>query len=326
MGVLVIEWIEAKIETKSEAIENVCAMLISVGINGVQIEDVEEMKLFLDTNKNQWDYVDDELINSQNENCYVVFYVSDNTHGKEQIVSVKGGINRLKNLKSNLNFGSLTLELLNVDDEEWLNSWKKYYKPFEVGEKIVIKPMWEQYENANKIVFNINPGHVFGTGLHNTTQLCIIRLEKYINKEVDVLDLGCGSGILSIISLLLGAKTAVAVDIDPNAVNIAYENARLNNIDDTNYTVMSGDILEDKQLKSSILTKQYDVVVANIVADVIILFSSFVPQCIKKDGMFICCGIIKDRLEEVYLALNENNFTIIDTFYDGEWVCVVSQF
>jgi ribosomal protein L11 methyltransferase len=300
-------------------------MLISIGIDGVEIQDTQDMKKFLIENKNNWDYIDEALINNVEENCYIVFYLQDEIESEKQILSVKQGLNRLKSISTQIDFGSLALEQTNTNDEEWVNKWKEHYKPFEVGNKIVIKPFWEQYVNSKKIVFDINPGHVFGTGLHITTQMCIIRLEKYVNKNIEVLDLGCGSGILSIISLLLGAKSALAVDIDENAVNIAYENAGLNNIDKSIYTVVSGDILQDIKVKNLVCAKKYDIVVANIVADVIISFSGFVTNCIKQDGVFIACGIIKDRLQEVYEKLEQKGFIVVDTFFEQEWVCIVSK-
>ncbi len=330
-----MEWIECKIYTTSQGVEPVYGMLTECGINAIQVQDDEDMRLFLNNNRMSWDYVDDSLINSNNTEVILTFYVNALSEGLEAISSVKEGIKRLPSLIINsdfeeevLNLGSLRLELENVNDEQWLNNWKKYYKPFNVGEKILIKPVWENVENAdNRIIFNINPGYVFGTGLHQTTQLCIEQLEKYVNPQKSLLDLGCGSGILSIISLLLGAKSAFAVDIDSSAVDVAYENANLNNINKGKYTVVAGNVLEDKELIKTITNDntKYNIVVANIVADVIIALSPLVTTLIEIDGVFITSGIIKERLEEVYSALNENGFIIENTIFKDDWVCVVSK-
>jgi ribosomal protein L11 methyltransferase len=195
-----------------------------------------------------------------------------------------------------------------------------------VGKKILIKPEWEtlsESDAAGKIVFNINPGMSFGTGGHHTTQLCIEQLEKYITPETNLLDLGCGSGILSIISLLLGAKCAKAVDIDENSVHIAYENAERNNVDISKYTVLAGDVTNDDKLIEKISDMQYDVIVANIVADVIIALTPTANKLLKDDGVFITSGIISDREQDVKDALSENGFKIIGSFEKADWRAIV---
>ncbi|MBR1735980.1 MAG: 50S ribosomal protein L11 methyltransferase, partial [Firmicutes bacterium] len=180
-------------------------------------------------------------------------------------------------------------------------------------------------EPTDRIVFNVNPGMSFGTGSHETTQLCIEALEDVVKPGDEILDLGCGSGILSIISLLLGAKSAVAVDIDENAKKTAYENAALNGIGEENYTVFSGNVIDDEKLRDEIGYGKYDVAVANIIADVICAIAPTVKKELKKDGIFIASGIIKDRIEDVYAALEENGFTVIDTSVKDEWVSITSK-
>ena len=321
-----MEWIEVSICTTTEGIESVTATLLELGINGMEIEDDAEFRTFLESK--QWDYIDDELLTmdvSANK-AKIKIYVSANDYGRETLTSVENGIKELKSLDLGIDLGSLDVVTENVNDEDWVNIWKKYYKPFAIGEKLVIKPEWEEYENVeNKIVFNSNPGHVFGTGLHQTTQLCIMQLENYVKEDISVLDLGCGSGILSIISLLLGAKNAYAIDIDPNAVKVAYENAALNQIFEDKYFVTYGDILKDEAVKSKVGNKKYDIAVANIIADVVIAFSEVVPQFLKEDGYFITSGIIKERLEDVYAGLSANGFVVENTFYKDDWVCIVSS-
>ncbi|MCL2874034.1 MAG: 50S ribosomal protein L11 methyltransferase [Defluviitaleaceae bacterium] len=321
-----MDWLKVTVQTTSEGTESVTAMLMDVGINEVQIDDVFDLKNFIENNEDKWDYIDEELIKKVPGNASVTFYVPDNERAGNTLSVVKDGIKQLL-LVSGIDIGTLELEIDGVSDESWLNEWKKYYKPFAIGEKIVIRPEWEEYENIeDKIVLTINPAHVFGTGLHQTTQLCIQQLEKHTKLGDKILDLGCGSGILSIASLLLGASEALAIDLDPEAIDIAYENAGFNGIDKGRYSVLSGNVITDDGLKSSVADGKYDVVVANIVADVIIAISAFASEKIKKDGIFITSGIIKERLEDVKAALNEAGFNVLEAAIKDEWVCVVATF
>ena len=194
-----------------------------------------------------------------------------------------------------------------------------------IGNKILIKPEWEELtESTDRIVFNINPGMTFGTGSHYTTQLCIEELENYISEEKNVLDLGCGSGILSVISLMLGAKSALAVDIDPNCIDIAYQNAKRNNVDIQKYDVISGNILDDEDICQYIRKNKYNVVLANIVADVIIASLSLVKQVVSEDGVFITSGIIEDRIDDVKNSLEENGFEILKINRRKDWAAMVA--
>lgn len=323
-----MEWTEVKIYTTRDGIEPVCAVVLNSGINGMQIEDDDELFEYLEESSTYWDYVDEELLNKPKEETKIKVYLSSNPYGQELFLNLKDGINNLKSLENEFNFslGSLKIETTeNLDEEVWLNKWKEFYKPLEIGNKILVKPVWENIQPTKRTVFNINPGHVFGTGLHQTTQLCIEQLEKYTKDSSSVLDLGCGSGILSIISLLLGAKEAFALDIDKNAVKTSYENAELNNINKDKYYVTYGNIIDDENLQNQIENSKYEIVVANIVADVICAICPIVSQKIKSNGVFISSGIIKDRVEDVYKSLDENGFEVIDTIFKDEWVCIVSK-
>ncbi len=321
-----MEWTEVKIYTTTEGIEPLTAMLLETGITGMQIEDDDEVKQFVTTSSTYWDYVDEELLNKEKEDTRLIVYVSNNPYGMDILTSIKEGLTRLKNSDIGLNLGKLTYELITANDEDWLNKWKEFYKPFTVGNKLLVKPEWETVKNPeNRIVFTINPGHVFGTGMHQSTQLCIVNLEKYVKKESEVLDLGCGSGILSIISLLLGAKHANAIDIDENAVKTAYENAALNGIGKDKYYVTSGNIIDNKEIQDKIGYEKYDIIVANIIADVIIAMAPIVKKAIKKDGIFISSGIIKDRVSDVTDALTHAGFKITDTAYKDEWVSLSAK-
>ena len=321
-----MEWTEVKIYTTTAGIEPVTATLMDCGINGIQVEDDNEMKEYLTTSSTYWDYVDEELLNKPIGETKVTVYVSDNPYGEEILMHIKDAINHLKSIDTGLDLGRLAIETTsNLNDEEWLNKWRDFYEPFAIGNRIFIKPVWENCEIPdNRVVFNINPGHVFGTGLHQTTQLCMLELEKYIDENSVVADLGCGSGILSIISLLLGAKSAFAVDIDANAIKTAYENAELSGVDVSKYYVTSGNVIDDKKLQDEIGYDKYDVVVANIIADVICAISPVVPAQLKKGGVFIASGIIKDRMNDVYDALDKCGLKVVNTSTKDEWVCITS--
>ena len=322
-----MEWTEVKIYTTTEGIEPVSAMLLETGITGIQVEDDNELKKFLTESSTYWDYVDEELLNKPVGETKLIIYVSDNPYGSEILMNVKAGLDRLKNMNIGIDLGRLAVETTeNLNDEDWLNKWRDFYKPFKVGERLLIKPVWEDVKDTEgRVVFNINPGHVFGTGLHQTTQLCMIQLEKYVTNESVVADLGCGSGILSIVSLLLGAKSALAVDIDANAIKTAYENADLNGVDRSKYYVTSGNVIDDEKLQDEIGYEKYDIVVANIIADVICAISPLVRKQLKPDGIFISSGIIRDRVEDVYKAMEESGLEPIDTSFKDEWVSITAK-
>lgn len=321
-----MDWIKVVIYTTSEGIEPLSGRLYQLGITGLEIEDEQDFKDFLENNKQYWDYVDDELIKEKEGETEVIAYVSDNAAGHEMLMAIRNTVAELKSLDEDNEFGRLEIEIDNTKEEDWANNWKKYFHPLEVGKKVMIKPEWEELsEPTDRIVFNINPGMSFGTGSHYTTQLCIENLEDYVKSGVKVLDLGCGSGILSIISLLLGADSAFAVDIDPNAADIAYENAQRNDVDISKYTVKAGDIITNEELQKEIAQNKYDVVLANIVADVIIALAPKAKEFMKEGGVFITSGIIEDRVEDVKAALDKCGFTVVKIDQRKDWVSIVCK-
>ncbi len=321
-----MNWIEITIITTSAGIESVCGNLYQLGITGLQIEDEQDFKDFLENNHQFWDYVDDDLIKEKEKQTCIKAYVSDNASGNEMLLSIKQAMETLKKYDTNGEYGELSISLGNLSEEDWANNWKKYFHPMNVGNKILIKPEWEELTSpTDRLVFNINPGMTFGTGSHYTTQLCIEELENYIDDTKTVLDLGCGSGILSIISLMLSAKSALAVDIDPNCIDIAYKNAERNGVCTDNYEVISGNILDDENICNYISKNKYDVVLANIVADVIIASLPLVKKCINDDGIFITSGIIEDRINDVQSALTESGFEIIRTNQRKDWAAIVAK-
>lgn len=321
-----MDWIKATIYTSAAGIEGVTGRLYQLGITGLEIEDEQDFKDFLEDNKQYWDYVDEDLIKEKHKETNVSCYVSDDLNGQELLAAIRGSMAEMKSIDENNEYGRLEVKVENTTTEDWANNWKKYFHPMEVGEKILIKPEWEEYnESTDRIVFNINPGMSFGTGSHYTTQLCIESLEKYVKPGVKMLDLGCGSGILSIISLLLGAEEAVAVDIDPNAVDTAYENAAMNNVTSEHYHVFSGNVVTDPDVQAEIGKYQYEVVAANIVADVIIGLAPKAHEYMKEGGVFITSGIIADRENDVREALLENGFEIVSVSRRKDWVSIVCR-
>lgn len=323
-----MEWIEVFVATSQMGLEPVEGVLYQCGLNGLMIHDEADFAEFLENPNREWDYVADELMEEKQEQTTgITFFLRDNLYGREQLSQIKSALQSVKETEKELDLGSLEVTMKNVAEEDWANNWKKYFKPFPVGDKIMIKPSWEELPaQTDKIILKIDPGHIFGTGTHETTQLCMELIEKYVKKDDMVLDIGCGSGILSIASLLLDAKEADAVDIDPNAIQIAYENSDRNDIDRSRYHVKAGNILEDKELQASYSGKKYDLVAANIVADVIIALTKQVPDYIKDGGIFLCSGIITERKEDVLEALKAAGFAVLDIKEKTSWVAIATRY
>lgn len=320
-----MDWVSVTIYTTSEGIEPVTGRLYQLGVAGVEIEDQKDFEEFLDGNRQYWDYVDEAVLEKIKGETTVRVYLPDSLEGHENLIEIRQSMQQLKALDSGHCFGRLDITLANLSEEDWANNWKQYFKPIRVGEKILIRPEWEALpdDTEGRTVFTVNPGMTFGTGAHETTRLCITELEKQVKEGMRILDLGCGSGILSVISLLLQAKEAVAVDIDPIAEDIVYENAKLNGIGKDRLTVLIGNVTADSELRARISTGKYDVVVANIVADVIIALAPFVPPLLSEDGVFVCSGIILERKDEVLRALQESGFTIDRIDQENGWAAIV---
>ena len=304
-----MNWIEVHIDTQPAELDGLCARLEELGITGLVIDDEADFKNFLENNHQYWDYVDESLLQEKKGLCRVTFYLSDDPDGRRQLAAAE-------DLAAGLPGARLSRAA--VQDADWENNWKQFYKPMEIGERLIVVPEWEQANTQGRIPLILNPGLTFGTGSHATTRLCLTALEETIHGGERVLDLGCGSGILSIAALRLGAEHAFACDIDEKCVEVAYENAALNGIDRSRYTVRWGDVLSDQQLKAEI-GGGYDMVVANIVADVIIGLSDQVRPFLKEDGLFLCSGIIDDRAEEVAQRLREAGWDILRTRQSEGW-------
>ncbi len=321
-----MNWLQISIYTTSEGIDPVSGRLYQLGITGIEIEDYDDFCDFLENNKEYWDYVDDELIEEKKQETRVKVYVSDNVSGAEMLSGIRSTLLELKSYDTDGKFGRLEISIDNINEEDWANNWKQYFHPLKIGEKLLIQPEWEPVtDKTDRMVFSVNPGMTFGTGSHYTTRLCLEELEKSVKDGMEIADMGCGSGILSVIALMLGAKHATAVDIDPNAVHIALDNAKRNGVNTKNYRVLAGNILTDEKLLTEISDRQYDIVVANIVADVIIAFAPLVFPMLKDDGTFITSGIIEDRQEDVKNALIEAGFKIENIKQDKDWLCMVCK-
>ena len=319
-----MEWIKTTITTTAEGIDPVSGRLLELGINGIEIADKDDFKEFLENNRKYWDYVDKELERLKDADTQITFYLLCGASGIEQLAAVKASMEALKQLDTDGVFGTLEIETDNVKDEDWSEIWKQYFHPIPVGEKILICPAWEEPKDTNgRVVFTVNPGMSFGTGSHPSTRFCLEEIEKNLKEGDTVLDLGCGSGILSITALLLGASSSVAVDIDPNATDVAYTNLELNNLPRDNYKTYTGDITTNEELRDKLGT--HNIVLANIVADVIIAIAPFIRGFMKENATFICSGIILERLDEVKLALTQNGLEITNIKTDDDWAAITAK-
>lgn len=317
-----MNWLETEIFTSTNGVDELCANLLDVGIKGFVIKDANDFQEFLDNKYGHWDYIDDDLMNLSNCETSVTVYIPDDTQGAEMIITLKALLKKLKSNDVDNKFGRLEFQFSNVKEEDWANNWKQYFKPLKVGEKLLIKPSWEEYNNLdNRIILEIDPASSFGTGQHNTTKLCLEFLETCIQKGDKVLDLGCGSGILSIGAMLLGAESIVAVDIEDHCIRTAIENAQKNNIPLEKYVAYCGDIINDVELSNKI-NDTYDIITANIVADVLIGMRNHFKKYLKDNGILIISGIIDERKDEVIEKITEIGFTVEGIKELDGWVSV----
>lgn len=316
------EWIEVHIKTSTAGIELVCSRLMDIGITGFAIEDAEDFNEFLNDKNGNWDYIDDDLLNMKNCESKVIVYVQNDSLANEKLNSIKAELKALKEFDKSGEYGKLEIELKNIAEEDWANNWRKFFKPLTVGDKLLIKPSWEKADaDETRKILEIDPASSFGTGQHDTTQLCLENIEYYIKDGVRLLDLGCGSGILGIAGMLLGAEWLTAVDVDGNAVKTTGENINKNNISKNCFETFCGDITTDSALRDKI-GGDFDVVVANIVSDVLISMSRYFKEFLSDDGVLIVSGIIKQRKYEVIKEIEKYGFRSDRVKESEEWVCV----
>ena len=314
-----MNWTEVKIYTTTAGIDPLTGSMLDLGLQGFMIEDAQDFDEFLHDTTPHWDYVDQAVMEKMKdcETC-VTIYVADNPQGMEELMQVRQILARLKAQDPDGKYGRLELEMKDVDEEDWSNAWKKYYHPVQVGEHLLVCPSWEAYDRQpDDVVLTLNPGMAFGTGTHDTTRLCMELLEKYITPQDTVLDVGCGSGILAITAALLGANKIIGCDIDEVAVKVAGENAALNGVQDR-IAFHQGDLTS--QVEGS-----FQIICANIVADVIIRLSEDVGRYLAKDGIFITSGIIDTREQDVLNALEQNGFQVIERRTSGGWVALACK-
>ena len=307
-------WIEVKVLTTSEAVEPISGIFYTLDCKGVSIEDPNDI-LGREQGPLTWDFADINVLEHKGEYAVVKGYFSDEDNIEEVVTYVKEKVKEIKDMGFDVGRGEVLVE--KTHEEDWANNWKKYYKPSKVGEKIVVKPIWEDYEKKDdELVVELDPGMAFGTGDHETTRMCIQALEKYVENDSTVFDVGTGSGILAIAAATLGAKKAVGVDLDPVAVESAKENVSYNNLD--NIEVLYGNLVE-------VIEGKADIVVANIIAEIICILIDDVKRVLKQGGMFITSGIIHERVKMVTDKLEESGFEVIKVNKDGEWNCIIAK-
>lgn len=311
-----MNWTEVTVKTTTEAVEAISNILLEERCGGVMIEDPKDF-LFQKKNELDWDYVEEEVFNKSNQDGVLIkTYIPEERNVLELVETIKAKISLLPSY--GLDIGEGTVSLSDVNESDWANEWKKYYKPTKIGQKIVVKPTWEDYDKQEgDLIIELDPGMAFGTGTHETTSMCIRELEKYVDESKRVFDIGCGSGILAIAAAKLGAKEVVAGDLDEVAVKVSRENCELNNVLDK-VVVKHGSLFEVVEGKA-------DVIVANIIADIIKILANDVSKFLSEDGVFISSGIIHAKIDEVVEALQKNGFEIVEIVKLGEWSAIVSK-
>ena len=317
-------WLEVSIDTTPACLEDLAAYLTACGIEGLVLEDEADFTQFADENRPFWDEVDDSLKAACTGVTRVKYYVTQDEEGQAVLDAVTAGLPAFRD-RVGKDAGTLAVRTVSLQEEDWSNNWKKYYHPFPVGERLYVVPEWMRGEAVpeGRIPLYLNPGLIFGTGSHGTTRLVMEGVEKYVQTDDNVLDLGTGSGILAIAALKLGAKRAVGCDIDPKAGDVARENAAYNGIG-AEFQVYTGDIIGDSELRQA-LAGQYQLVLANIVADVIIPLSAVAGEYLAPGGVFLTSGIIAHRAEDVREALEQNGFVIVDRQDRDGWVSYTAR-
>ena len=315
-----MKWNQFRLKTTTEAEDIVSSMLADLGIEGVQIED----KIPLTQSDKEQMFVDILPDIPEDDGCaYLTFYLDEDVDKQELLLKVR---QELEEMRSYLNVGECTIEESQTEDVDWVNNWKQYFHQFYIDDILVI-PSWENVEakDSDKMVIHIDPGTAFGTGMHETTQLCIRQLKKYVTEDTEILDVGCGSGILGMLALKSGEKHSVGTDLDPCAIDATYENMDNNGISRDQYEVMIGNIIDDKAVQDKVGYEKYDIVAANILADVLVPLTPVIIHQMKKGGIYITSGIIEDKEDVVVEAVKEAGLEVLEVNHQGEWVSVTAR-
>ena len=315
-----MRWNKFRLKTTTEAEDLVSSMLMDLGIEGVEIED----KVPLTQADKEQMFVDIlPQIESDDGIAYLSFYLEEDVDKEEMLAKVR---NEFEAMRAYANVGEGTIEESQTEDLDWVNNWKQYFHQFYVDDILII-PSWEEVkpEDEDKMIIHIDPGTAFGTGMHETTQLCIRQLKKHVTKETRILDVGCGSGILGMLALKFGAAYSVGTDLDPCAIDATYENMEVNGITRDQYEVMIGNIIDDKEVQDKVGYDNYDIVVANILADVLVPLTPVILNQLKKGGVYITSGIIDDKEDTVVEAVKAAGLEVLEVTYQGEWVSVTAR-
>ena len=315
-----MKWNKFRLTTTTEAEDIVSSMLMDLGIQGVEIED----KVPLTQSDKEQMFVDILPETEADDGvAYLSFYLEEDEDKEKVLADVRA---ELQDMASYLNVGACTIEESQTEDVDWVNNWKQYFHQFYVDDILII-PSWEEVkpEDNDKMVIHIDPGTAFGTGMHETTQLCIRQIRKYTTPETTILDVGCGSGILGMLALKFGAKYSVGTDLDPCAIETTYENMEVNGISKEMYEVMIGNVIDDKDVQDKVGYGKYDIVVANILADVLVALTPVIVDQLKDGGIYITSGIIDDKEETVVEAVKAAGLEVLEVTYQGEWVSVTAR-
>ena len=315
-----MKWNQFRLTTTTQAEDIVSSMLMDLGIEGVQIED----KVPLTKEDKEQMFVDilPDLPEDDGK-AYLTFYLGEEEDKGSILMNVR---KELEEMRSYLDVGECTIEESQTEDVDWVNNWKQYFHQFYIDDILVI-PSWEKVEekDEDRLIIHIDPGTAFGTGTHETTQLCIRQLKKYVEKGARILDVGCGSGILGMLALKFGAEYSVGTDLDPCAIEATHENMEANGISKEQYEVMIGNIIDDKAVQDAAGYERYDIVVANILADVLVPLTPVIVRQMKPGGIYITSGIIDDKEAVVTEALKAAHLEILEVNYQGEWVSVTAR-
>ncbi len=320
-----MQYLEVTIKTTSEGIELTADALTTMGHDSLVIDDQTEYMKFLDANRACWDYIDESLAKHLEGLSQIKLYIENDTQAQKKLDGICRRLQALKVSHPGKNLGPLTVSAAPLDEEDWSNSWKKNYPPQFVGRNLCVLPYWLGVEAAEgKLPVILDPGLTFGTGSHPSTQMCLSALEDHLAAGSRVVDLGSGSGILSIAALRLGANHAVGVDIDPKAEDMARENAAYNHLGSDRFQAFTGDVAGDHQALAQ-LGGDYDLALINIVADVILSLCPVVPQVVRPGGLVICSGILDTRVDEVRAGLMAQGLTIVEERSQEDWRCLVAR-